>query len=614
MQAHAQAVSAKPVPDRADANQVDAPVDTAQAKRAYRLLKIGVVATLALSCAIPVSLNLVDPDLWGHVQYGQDWLEDGHLHRTATHTYTAVDHPWINHENAAELVFALGYEKLGIYPLVLLKCLLGLGILTTMALVARLHGVKMIAAWALLLLVAANLQAFFPLRPQLLSFLLFTIAMVCVDRGFAFWYDEGRSGSRMRLKWLLPLPMIFAVWVNSHGAFVAGLAIVGTLLAGRMIEAWLREGRDSLKTQITLAFVGLSCIAATFVNPYGLGMHEWLLNSLGEPRPEITEWAAPSMSDPVFWPFVTLALVVVSCLVGTKRTRDWPQIVVFALVGWQAASHLRHIAFFALLAGFWLPGHFQSAIARLRPTGNKKLAVVLPSRRVRSVMSILILGAMTLQSIALFGRLSNFQVSRDKYPVDAMQYMVDHGVQGRVVVNFNWAQYAIAALSPHSTVAFDGRFRTCYPQEVVDMHFDFIFGEQKTLRHRSKNSPTISENQFRILDHHSPDIVLLDRSYTNAADVLQQVASRPSPEWTMLYRDEIAEVWGRTVRFANPASEDFIPIAMRVENNTPLQGALDWPALPDYSKYKQVQAFRAQRDDASQLDQVSNRQKSDIGA
>ncbi|MEQ8835626.1 MAG: hypothetical protein RID07_02345, partial [Lacipirellulaceae bacterium] len=482
------------------------------------------------------------------------------------------DYPWINHENAAELLFALGYEKLGIYPMVLLKCLLGLGILTSMVLIARRHGVKLIAAWALMLLVAANLQAFFPLRPQLLSFLLFTLAMICTDRAFADWYSKGQ----LRLRWLLALPLIFAVWVNSHGAFVAGLAVVGTLLAGRMIEAWFRDGKDSLRTQLNLAIIGLACVAATFINPYGLEMHRWLLNSLGEPRPEITEWAAPSLSDPVFWPFVTLAIVVVACLAGSKERRDWPQIVVFALVGWQAASHLRHIAFFALLAGFWLPAHFQSALARLRPDGERKLPVMLPSRRVRSVLGMLIVAAIALQSLALGERLSNFRVYRDKYPIDAIQFMVDHEIQGRLVVNFNWAQYAIAALSPNSTVAFDGRFRTCYPQEVVDMHFDFIFGEKKTQRHRSKSSPPISKNQYRVLEYGDPEIVLLDRNYANAAEVMRN----STYSWTLLYRDPVAEVWGKSQRFAKESSLDFIPVEHRIDTDMPRLGSFHWPALP----------------------------------
>ncbi len=87
----------------------------AVARREYRLFKWGIVLALALGCASPLAFNLVDPDLWGHVRYAEDWLADGQLPRTATHTFTAVDHPWINHENLAELAFALGHRCLGTY-------------------------------------------------------------------------------------------------------------------------------------------------------------------------------------------------------------------------------------------------------------------------------------------------------------------------------------------------------------------------------------------------------------------------------------------------------------------------------------------------------------------
>ena len=48
----------------------------AVARREYRLFKWGIVLALALGCASPLALNLVDPDLWGHVRYAEDWLAD----------------------------------------------------------------------------------------------------------------------------------------------------------------------------------------------------------------------------------------------------------------------------------------------------------------------------------------------------------------------------------------------------------------------------------------------------------------------------------------------------------------------------------------------------------
>src|SRR5262245_13066782 len=99
-----------------------------RARETYRLLKIGVLALLVLACALPFSLNLVDPDLWGHVKYAQDWMAAGEMPRTATHTYTAEGHPWVNHEIAAELAFAWGVEHLGIHLMLVMKCAWGLAI------------------------------------------------------------------------------------------------------------------------------------------------------------------------------------------------------------------------------------------------------------------------------------------------------------------------------------------------------------------------------------------------------------------------------------------------------------------------------------------------------
>ena len=102
-------------------------------RESYRLLKIGVLAMLVLACALPFSLNLVDPDLWGHVQYAKDWMAAGSMPRTATHTYSAAGYPWVNHEIVAEFALALGVEHLGIYVMLVMKCLLGLAIVATMA-------------------------------------------------------------------------------------------------------------------------------------------------------------------------------------------------------------------------------------------------------------------------------------------------------------------------------------------------------------------------------------------------------------------------------------------------------------------------------------------------
>jgi hypothetical protein len=551
----------------------------AEARKHYRLLKIGVLALLVLACAFPFSLNLVDPDLWGHVRYGQDWLAAGEMPRTATHTFTAVGYPWVNHENAAELLFAISYRYIGIFGMLVTKCLLGMGIMGAMAWLACRKGAPALSMWSLLVLVAANLHAFFPMRPQLLSFALCTMLLVCLDRGFSNWPEE----RRVRFRWLWPLPVIFIAWVNSHGGFVAGLCIVGTYLLGRMIELWITDRQRSSGTVLHLSLIGMACLAATLVNPYGLGIHEWLWHSWGGAPPEITEWAPTLPGKPVFWPFVTLLAVGVASLAATERRRDWTQIIILAIVAWQASLHLRHIAFVALLCGFWLPIHWHSAIRRLRPDQAGRLPIILPNVWMRLAMMAGILLGIVLQSTALARRLSEFPVLRSRYPVDAIQYMVDNRIGGRLVCAFNWAQYALAALSPEVTVGFDGRFDTCYPQEAIDVHFDFLLGDGGPRERRPDAGPIDGR---RVLEYGNPDLVLLDRRYKNCAAIMQSEAAKKKAEWTLLYSDSVAELWGRASRYDDPLSATYLPPEYRKFDVKLLEARFHWPALPDRSLWE----------------------------
>jgi hypothetical protein len=567
-----------------------------KARAQYRLLKIGVLALLVLACAIPFSLNLVDPDLWGHVKYAQDWMAAGEMPRTATHTYTAEGYPWVNHEILAEFALALGVEHLGIHLMLVVKCLLGLAIVTAMWWTARRHDVPALSAWALLVLVSANLHAFFPMRPQLLSFALCTLTLVCLDRAFFAWPEE----RRVRIAWLAPLPFVFAAWVNSHGGFVAGLCIVGAYLLGRMIELAVSDGRSSLPKQLQLAAIGLLCVAATLANPYGWGMHLWLWNSWGGAPPEITEWAPPLPGKAVFWPLVALIGVTVGSLAATQRRRDWTQIAILALVAWQASSHLRHIAFLALLVGFWLPVHWHSAIRRLRPDPERRLPIMLPSFKVRAALATFILTSVALQSYALSRRLSDFPVLRSKYPVDALQFMVDNRLGGKAVVAFNWAQYAIAAMAPDLQVQFDGRFDTCYPQDVIDMHFDWLLGDTGPRDREASAGPI---DGTRVLEAGQPDLVLVEARYPTTRAVMEAEAARDEPRWTLLYSDSIAQLWGRRSKYDDPASANYFPPAKRQLDVKLREARWQWPALPDRSLWNEAEQAERAADAAEPSDE-----------
>lgn len=180
-------------------------------------------------------------------------------------------------------------------------------------------------------------------------------------------------------------------------------------------------------------------------------------------------------------------------------------------------------------------------------------------------------------------RLSDLQVRRDQFPVDAIDFMRQNRLHGKLVVSYDWAQYSIAALcseaymadpQQRSRVAFDGRFRTCYPQSIIDMHFDFLFGHALHMkRHRDPNSPPVDPG--RVLQFESPDLVLLKRQ----GERTERHMYEHSDHWTLLYQDGIAQVWGRRSLYDNPSNSRYFAAEKRLIHNSRIRESVSWPAI-----------------------------------
>lgn len=578
-------------------------VTTPSQQRSTSWLDRAVLCATLLTCAIALAPNVPDPDLWGHVQYGRDWLSQG-FHTTNTYSYTAAGYRWVNHENLAELTLAVGMDTLGPIGMLIAKCLAGVGVIGLIIWRAQRAGLGLITICATSMLVAINLTYFWPMRPQLLSWLCYTALLALLSwcfhgwegRCWISWFDSRRdsldadgpeySSFRMRFLWLAPV--ILCIWANSHGGFVAGYCIFVAYLSLRGFEAFANRGRESFGLLRRFAMMIVAGGLATLINPYGPGLHLWMLDSLGTPRPEIMEWRAPEMLSTIMLPLWLIMFSWFAVLLLTKRTRDLTHFVIMALTLWQSLSHVRHIPFFALPFGFWMAIHVESVLRRFNIVRDETAPQNLPatgmSRRMQWNFATVFALAFLLLGFRLYVRLSEMPVERKDYPVAAFQYIADQEFDGRMVVTFNWAQYAIAAFGPreHSEqghhdggllVSFDGRFRTCYPQEVIDMNFDFVLGDLDA-RYRSPDSPPFDDE--RVLEFGSPDLVLINREQPHSVNVM----FRNQDNWTLLYQDRIAQVWGSASKYGDPTSMHYVGPDRRIITDEEQTGTVPWPALP----------------------------------
>ncbi|MCA9082053.1 MAG: hypothetical protein KDA58_15935, partial [Planctomycetaceae bacterium] len=306
-----------------------------------------------------LAMNDADPDLWGHVLYGQEALEHG-LETKSSWNYTAIGYRWINHENLAELALAFADQVGGAAGLLALKS--GLALLMLGTVIWRLQA-RSIHPWtigAIVMVLAQTLAFHWHFRPQIFGYVLFTIAIALLDYSFAGWSgewwlrrppsasdSEGTVSSpeyswfRMRqLWWLIPLS---ALWTNTHGSFAAGVCVLVAYLGLRAIESlciWGSAGWGRFRRFSLMAF-GIAI--ATLLTPYGPKLQLWMLSALGVPRPEIADWQPlPLWTSEAagFW------LIVISTLFASAKTSkfDFTHAVLMLLLSWQGVAHIRHLA------------------------------------------------------------------------------------------------------------------------------------------------------------------------------------------------------------------------------------------------------------------------------
>ncbi len=549
-----------------------------------------------LACAYSMSPNFADADLWGHYQYGVDWLTSGELPRTATYTYTAAGHPWINHENLSELAIAATVLQFGSLGLVWGKFALSLAVIGLLYWFNRRDGVTWPTAALVIALVAANLSYHWSFRPQLASMVFFALLLALLQFAFTGWRGRWQwthprnwnrrdwqpgdcqlqySSLRLRTLWLaVPL---FALWANFHGGFLAGLLIYLAYLALRAVEALCQRGRAGWGLVRRMALMGLGAALACLLNPYGVEYITWLIYDVGHPRPEISEWNSDPLWTLVGAKFWLLLGVSVVAYRYSRKSQDLTELIILALALWQALSHFRHVQFFTICLGFWLGPQLQ---AMLQHRWHREwTAVRVPPRWL--LAPVLAIG---LLATLLAPRLSQLPVDGNQFPVAAIDYLYRNQIHGRMVVSFDWAQYALAALGTdpriepgrRTRVAMDGRLRTCYPQILIDGFFDFTYGPDAAVpRNRFGGLDEIDPGW--ILELGQPDLVLIARHGEQTSRHMQERAA----DWTLLYQDGVAQIWGAADRFDDPTSPDYLPPSRRPITEHLYTIKYAWPALPE---------------------------------
>jgi hypothetical protein len=481
--------------------------------RKHPRLNLQAASLLLLTTVILYSLSTTtaDPDLWGYLAFGRLFWDQGQFPYLDVFAYVPTLKPWVYHEWLTGVVFYPLYRTLGAPGLQVLKYALGLAAMGAVYLTARRRRADLLPT-ALLMFFSLSCITFgySAVRAQVFTYGFFAL--------FLYLLETARlSGNR---RWLWLLAPIQIVWCNLHGGFLAGLGLILLYAVG-----------EALSRRPCRPYLGWFLVAglATLINPYGLKYWSYLAQAVTMPRPEITEWVSlyegykqGSVGGQEFYHFLGFVVLAV-LLAWWARWREITPALVLLFTLYLAVTHNRHQVFFGLTFGAYLPVLVTAFFRELRTWPGVMALKHRLGWKIPALMVMLLIGFFAFRFISRnplqleIAAVPQLDAKAGMYyPVDALDYLEQHRLSGKLLVFFNWGEYCLWRLYPQCLVAIDGRYETVYPASVRQEYFDFLGAR---------------EGWRNFLAHYPPDLILIP-----LRSGIYGLLSR-DPEWRQVYAD-----------------------------------------------------------------------------
>ena len=390
------------------------------------------VTLLCLVFAIPLFVTKADPDLWGHTRYGIDILQTRLLPLEDPYSFTQ-DRPWINHEWLSEVLMGAAYLVGGAAGLIVLKT--AVVALAFLLIAQGLGAIHPVATGALVgLSIAATPNVVGTVRPQIWTFLGLVILVRLIQSG--------------RHRWC---PLLFAAWINLHGGWIVGFAVLSAWCGTSAIQQWWE--RRVIAWELLL--IPLASFLATLLNPYGWTMWTFMASTVRFSR-DIQEWQPIYVTMPTGLAGMTIALVLACWAHAKRETRPalpWTAVLCVLVYGSVRVTRVAALAapLAILIVGPALANW--SILKTWRPQAPSRAAAAL------TILPLFVVAIFVFRAVAPL--VSCIPLEGAWIPDTRSGQVLTHSAMpGRLVTLFGWGQYAIWHFGPQLRVSWDGRRET----------------------------------------------------------------------------------------------------------------------------------------------------------
>ena len=497
------------------------------------------VNSLKWACSMPAMLGaflvgivyllkrsfFVDPDMWWHLKTGELILSTHRWVTTDPYSYTAAGAPWLSSEWLGEVLLAVAYRLGGLRGLEALLIILGGAVIVALYVFATLRSGNCKAAFFTMVPLITLASVSFNLRPQMAGYLFLILTLIVMER-----FRQGKQ----RSVWILPL--LFMVWINTHGSWIIGLAAVGVYIAGGLVSFQLgnlEARRWTNSERLRLEIVFMLSLAAIPITPYGTRlavypfMYAW---SLPINVAQIQEWQV--MPFNIIGGKIFLVLLLGFFLAQVLFRFSW-RLEEFLLFLFGTAMACLHVRFLMLFVPFFAP-LAAVILARWAPSYDKA--------KDRYLINFAVMAAIVVAMFYYFP--SQRQIEEkvaNQYPVRALQYLREHPAPGPLFNTYGYGGYMVEA--GYKTF-IDGRGELF---EATGVLADYIYIKQ------------LKPGALRVLSGYGVRSVLMGRG----EPLLTVLAA--SPEWRRVYADDVSELYVKQDGADVPkqAIGGSLPVAMR---------------------------------------------------
>jgi hypothetical protein len=454
----------------------------------------------------------LDGDLGRHITVGNYILENKAFPTRDIFSHSMNGQPLVPHEWLAQTLFSAAHSLLGLSGVVLLTSVSVAAAFTLAYREVISRGAFRLTALGAALWAAMASSLHWLARPHIFTFLF-----------LALWAYQLEHAAERKSNHIGSFPLLMLLWVNMHGAFIAGFVVLGAHIAEWLWE--FSQRRADMAYGRTLFIISISSFAVTIINPAGFRLWRTSLGFIGNNYlvDHTVEYMPPDFHAAATWPFLfMLAFFLFSLSRGTKiKLRE-----AILLAGWavMALYSARNIPLFAIVAAPILGTLIQSSAGKMQFLTKQDEGLKMIENRLRGILFpvIVILFLAFASALNLKAGAASFDNRYDPavFPVNAVDWLDENPQAGNVFNDFTWGGYLLYREWPALKVFIDGQT-------------DF-YGEALTREY--EQAVSVSKGWETVFDKYNIEWAILpvDSALAQKLEVEQH--------WRVLFKDSTAVI------------------------------------------------------------------------